>query len=53
MTLVGVIVGIGIVGIVAKWMAWRAERGGQPDLGFVSQRWIAEHRSSHMSGPHS
>ena len=51
MTLVGVIVGIGIIGIVARWVTWRAERAG-PDLGFVSQRWIAEHRSSQMSGPH-
>jgi len=53
MTLVGVIVGSAIVGILAKWMTWRAERGGQQDLGFVSQRWIAEHRASHLSGPHN
>ena len=53
MILVGVIVGIGVVGILAKWMGWRAERGSQQDLGFVSQRWIAEHRASHMSGPQS
>jgi hypothetical protein len=52
MTLVAVIVGIGIVGIVAKWVTWRAERGGQQDLGVVSQAWIAEHRASHISGPH-
>ena len=53
MTLVGVIVGIGIVGILAKWMTRRSKRGGQQDLGFVSQSWIAEHRASHLSGPHS
>jgi hypothetical protein len=53
MTLVGVIVGIAIIGIVARWLTWRAERAGQADLGFVSQRWIAEHRSSQMSGPHA
>jgi hypothetical protein len=52
MNLVWLIVGVGIFGLIATRMARRPERGGQSDLGFVSQRWVAEHRVSHTSDQH-
>ena len=47
MNLVWLMVGIGIFGVVT-WRLAR-ERGGVSDLGFVSHRWMAEHRASQMS----
>jgi hypothetical protein len=52
MNLVWLIVGVGIFGLIARRMARRPESGGQSDLGSVSQRWVAEHRVSHMSDQH-
>jgi len=49
MTLVWLVVGIGVCGIVARRMTRRLERGGLSDLGFVSHQWLAEHRASAMS----
>ena len=51
MNVVWIIVGVGIVGFLAKWIAWSGTRGGQSDLGFVSQQWLAEHRLSQISDP--
>ena len=49
MNLVWLVVGIGIIGIVARQITRRPERGGGSDLGFVSHRWMAEHRASQTS----
>jgi hypothetical protein len=49
MNLVWLVVGIGIFGMVVRQITRRAERGGVSDLGFVSHRWMAEHRASQMS----
>jgi hypothetical protein len=51
MNVVWIIVGVGIVGFLAKRIAWSGKRAGQSDLGFVSQQWLAEHRLSHISDP--
>ena len=53
MNLVWLAVGIGIFGIVAWQMTRRSEHGGLSDLGFVSHRWIAEHRASQVSDQRS
>jgi hypothetical protein len=49
MSMVAVVVGIGLLGILVKWITWQAGRSGQSDLGIVSQQWLAEHRSSQTS----
>jgi hypothetical protein len=51
MNIVWILVGIGIVGILAKRMALLHERRQQSGLGFVSDRWLAEHRLSRISDP--
>jgi hypothetical protein len=51
MNVVWLIVGVGIVGFLAKWIVWSGTRGSQSDLGFVSQQWLAEHRLSQISDP--
>jgi len=45
------VAGIGIVAALTKWAAWLSRRGTQPDLGFVSHQWLAEHRVSQISDP--
>jgi hypothetical protein len=47
---VWVVVAVGIVGALAKWVFGPYERW-QSDLGFVSQQWLAEHRISQISDP--
>lgn len=49
MSMVAVVVGIGVLGILAKWITWQAGRSGRSDLGIVSQQWLAEHRTSQTS----
>ena len=49
MSIVAVLVGIGILGILVKWITWQTERSVRSDLGIVSQQWLAEHRSSQTS----
>jgi hypothetical protein len=51
MNVAWIIVGVGIVGFLAKRIAWSGTRDGQSDLGFVSQQWLAEHRLSQISDP--
>ena len=51
MNVVWIVVGIGIFGVLAKWIGWPHERGGPSELGFVSQQWLAEHRLSQISDP--
>jgi hypothetical protein len=52
MTVVWILIGIGIAGLLAKRAGWLRERGGQSDLGVVSDQWLAEHRlSSQISDP--
>jgi hypothetical protein len=53
MNLVWLVVGVGVLGIVAWQVTRRLERGGLSELGFVSERWVAEHRASHMSDQRS
>jgi hypothetical protein len=49
MSMVAVVVGIGILGIVVKWFTWQMQRSERSDLDIVSQQWLAEHRSSQTS----
>ena len=49
MSMVVVVVGIGVLGILVKWITWQADRSERSDLGYISQRWLAEHRSSQTS----
>ena len=49
MSMVAAVVGIGILGILVKWITWQTRRSGRSDLGIVSQQWLAEHRSSQTS----
>jgi hypothetical protein len=49
MNIVAVVVGIGILGILVKWMTWQTQGSPRSDLGIVSQQWLAEHRSSQTS----
>ena len=51
MNVVWIVVGIGILGGVARWIPWPHERVGQSDLGLVSQQWLADHRLSQISDP--
>ena len=46
-----IVVGIGIVGGLAKRIAWHHERRSPSELGFVSHQWLAEHRLSQISDP--
>ena len=46
MNVVWMIAGIGILGAVAKLVAWLRGRDRRTDLGFVSHQWIVEHRHS-------
>jgi hypothetical protein len=46
MNVVWMIAGIGILGAVAKLVAWLRGRGRETDLGFVSHQWVLEHRPS-------
>jgi len=49
MSMVAVLVGIGILGILVRSITWRTERSDRTDLGTVSQQWLSEHRSSQTS----
>jgi hypothetical protein len=49
MSMMTVVVGIGILGILGKWITGQTARSGRSDLGIVSQRWLAENRSSQTS----
>jgi predicted ferric reductase len=50
LNIVWIVGGIGIVAAIAKW-AWADERDAQSHLGFVSHRWLADHRLSQVSDP--
>ena len=41
-----IVVGIGIFGAFARWIAGSGPRGRRLNLGFVSQQWVAEHRQN-------
>jgi len=41
-----IILGLGIFAVLAKAIGWSLGHNQQPDLGFVSHQWIAEHRLS-------
>jgi hypothetical protein len=49
MTLVTIVVGIAILGILVKWITRQTERSERFDLGIVSHQWLAEHRSAQTS----
>ena len=51
MTIVWMLLGIGIVGVLVKRVAWPNDRDGLSHLGFVSHQWLAEHRVTHVSDP--
>ena len=51
MNMVWILLSLTIAGIVAKRMASDAERRAQSHLGFVSHRWLADHRLSQVSDP--
>lgn len=46
MTGAWIVLGLGVVGAIAAMNWWSPGRGRHPDLGFVSQQWVAEHRLS-------
>jgi hypothetical protein len=50
MTLMWIVGGIGVAGIVAKQLLWRGAR--RTDLGSVSHQWLVEHRITQISDPH-
>lgn len=41
-----IILGLAVFGAIAAMNRWSHGRGRRPDLGFVSQQWVAEHRLS-------
>jgi nitrogen fixation-related uncharacterized protein len=43
------LVGVAILGTIAVTLRWSLGNTGYPDLGFVSQQWLAEHRHSESS----
>jgi hypothetical protein len=51
MNILWIVLGIGIVGVLAKRVAWPDRRAAQTNLGFVSQQWLADHRLSQVSDP--
>jgi hypothetical protein len=46
-----IILVLGALGAAAAMLTWSRGRSQQSDLGVVSQRWLAEHRSSHAHQP--
>jgi hypothetical protein len=50
MTAVWVAAGVGIAVVVVRWFT-RHTSDGAADRGFISDRWIAEHRVSDMHDP--
>jgi hypothetical protein len=49
MNIAWIVLGIGVVAVLAKWLAWPANRDARANLGFVSHQWLAEHRLSQVS----
>jgi hypothetical protein len=47
MNAVLVLVGIGVLWMIARMTARSHRRAGRSDLGSVSHQWVAEHRLSH------
>jgi hypothetical protein len=41
-----VLLGLGVLGVVAATIGWLQGRSQQADMGSVSHQWIAEHRLS-------
>jgi hypothetical protein len=50
MNIVWMIVGVGVFAAVETIVRWHGS-GRQTDLGFVSQRWVAENRLSQQHEP--
>jgi len=48
MNIVWIVLGLGLVAAIAK-RAWAHERDDESHLGFVSHRWLADHRLSQTS----
>jgi hypothetical protein len=38
------LLGLAVFGMIAKTIGWFYAHGQRSDLGFVSRRWLAEHR---------
>jgi hypothetical protein len=51
MNIVWIIFSVAIAAVMVKWTASAVEHHTQSHLGFVSLRWLAEHRLSEMSHP--
>jgi hypothetical protein len=51
MNIAWIVRGVGLVGILAKLIAWVDGRDAQPHLGFVSHQWLVDHRLSEVSDP--
>ena len=49
MSVIWVVVGVAIAGALAKGIVRARNRSSEANLGFVSDRWIAEYRLSHTS----
>jgi len=41
-----IVVGLGLIGAIARTIGRSRRRRRRPDLGFVSHQWVAEHRLS-------
>lgn len=41
-----IVIGLGLVGALARTIGWSFRRHRPTDLGLVSHQWIAEHRIS-------
>ena len=49
MNFLWIVLAVGIVRSLAKWLGQRHEPGWNANLGFVSQQWVAEHRLAETS----
>ncbi len=51
MTFMWIILGLGVLGFIIARTGRSRTRGQRPDLGSVSDQWIAEHRSHSQNPP--
>lgn len=48
---VWVLLGLGMLAVIARTIGWRAGRTERSGRGFVSRRWVAEQRLSQAQTP--
>lgn len=47
------VAGLGLLAAISAVYWWSVGGVGHPDLGFVSERWLAEHRHAHSHNERS